>query len=343
MKYLYTLLLLLPYLLLQAQDPRFAQFYAAPDQLNPALGVVYEGQLRFIAQYRDQWASVLNEAPFRTIAAHIDYRLNVGRNDYLSIGFSGLRDEAGSSNYTQSNGYLNLAYMKYLGGRSDKEYYLVAGAQVGEGQREINSGNLWFSQQFDLENLVVDASTPSGEAINPRSNIYPDFNAGMLWYTLTNNYAFYLGAAIFHINTPNISLYEGQREQLQERFVGHLGGEIGRNNALSLLPAAAVYLQGPAMDINIGANIRYASGEEEVALRIGGWVHLGRELEKNFSPESVTITTMLESNTWLLGLSYDINVSNLTAVSNARGAFEASFTYIIPEKQRQAKVNCPKF
>ena len=61
---------------IKAQDPRFAQFYAAPDQLNPALNVVYNGQMRFILNYRDQWSSVLNDVPFRTVAAHYDYRFN---------------------------------------------------------------------------------------------------------------------------------------------------------------------------------------------------------------------------------------------------------------------------
>jgi len=53
---------------------------------------------------------------------------------------------------------------------------------------------------------------------------------------------------------------------------------------------------------------------------------------------------MLEMKTWTLGLSYDINISQLTIVSNAKGAFEVSFTYILPTKDRKrAKVVCPKF
>jgi len=86
MKYIITILLACFFFSkLQAQDPRFAQFYAAPDQLNPALNVVYEGKFRFIANYRDQWASVLDDVPFRTISAHVDARFNIGKNDYLAV------------------------------------------------------------------------------------------------------------------------------------------------------------------------------------------------------------------------------------------------------------------
>ena len=40
--------------------------------------------------------------------------------------------------------------------------------------------------------------------------------------------------------------------------------------------------------------------------------------------DAVTIVGMLELNRWMLGLSYDITVSSLTAANNSRGAFELS-------------------
>ncbi len=343
MKYLFTTICLLAYLSLQAQDPRFAQFYAAPDQLNPALTGVYEGQFRFIANYRDQWASVLNNVPFRTLSTHLDGKISIGRHDYLSIGINGLRDIAGDSKYTQTSGSASLSYMKYLGGNSKRDYYLVAGAQAGLGQRSLNFGDLWFSEQFDQENLSINTNLPSGESARPQSDTYPDFSAGLLWYMIMGDHSFYFGGSMFHINTPNISLYEGILDRLHERYVGHLGGELSMNNNLSLLPAAAVYLQGPSTDINAGANFRYSSGGEDLAMRIGGWIHLSNQQEQGIGLEAFTVTAMLEMTSWMLGLSYDINVSDLTPASNARGAFEASFTYIIAEQSRRTRVNCPKF
>jgi len=328
---------------LKAQDPRFAQFYAAPDQLNPAMNVVYEGRMRFIANYRDQWASVLNDVPFRTMAAHLDYRFNVGRNDYFAVGLNGLRDEAGSSNFTQTNGNLNLAFMKYLGGSSKKSYYLVAGAQGGVGQRQIDIGNLWFSEQFDQENVAIDFAAPSGEIGMDRSAVYPDFSAGVMWYTITGDNSFYLGAAMYHINAPNVSLFDEQVEPLLERYVVHLGGEVSMTKYLSLLPAASVHFQGPSMDINAGANFRYSSDADGMALRIGAWGHLTNKLDNGIGLEAITVTAFLEMETWMIGLSYDINVSQLTPASNSRGAFEASFIYLLPEKGRRGRVSCPKF
>lgn len=329
----------------EAQDPRFAQFYAAPDQLNPALNVVYDGQMRFIVNYRDQWSSVLNDVPFRTLSVHYDYRMNVGKNDYLSIGFSGLQDEAGISRLKRTKGQANLAFMKYLGGNRQRDFYLVAGAQAGVGQHSLDWSDLWFSEQFDVGNVAIDFNVPSGEVENRTGRIFPDFSAGLLWYMLGDDFSFYFGGALYHLNTPNISIFENGVDRLNRRYVGHLGGEIAMTEYLSVLPAASINFQGPATDINIGTNFRYTSGElNDLALRIGGWAHIAGTENNGTAFEAFTVTSMLEMNTWMLGISYDINTSQLTPASNARGAFEASFIYIIPTSgKRRTKVICPKF
>jgi type IX secretion system PorP/SprF family membrane protein len=327
----------------EAQDPRFSQFYIAPDQLNPALGVVYDGKARFIANYRNQWSSILQDVPFRTMAAHFDIRQAIGK-DYMSLGFNVLKDEAGSSKLNRTKGSINLAYMKYLGGTKDKDFYLVAGAQAGVGQHHIAWDNLWFSEQYNSSKDIIDYKVSTGEVENRKSNIYPDFNAGLLWYLLAEEYSFYFGAAMYHINQPNISLFEGNSEPLSRRYVGHLGGEIKMNKQLSLLPAAAVSIQGPSTEGNIGANFRYSTNERnELAMRLGAWAHLAEKEENGMGLEAVTLSTMLEMNTWTLGLSYDINTSGLNPATNYRGAFEASFIYIIPEGKRRFKISCPKF
>lgn len=328
----------------QAQDPRFAQFYAAPTQLNPALGVVYDGQMRLIFNYRDQWSSVLNEVPFRTVAAHFDYRQPIGKNDYASFGINALQDEAGLSRLHRTTGHLNMAYMKYLGGNKERDFYLVAGAQAGVGQHSLDWSDLWFSPQYDAANAVIDFNLPSGEVESQTGRVFPDFSAGMLWYLIGQQTSFYVGGAIFHLNTPNISIFDGSVDPLKRRYVGHLGAEVALTEYLSLLPATSIFFQGPATDINIGTNFRYFSGERnELALRIGGWAHITGRTPNGYALEAFTVTGMLEMSTWTIGLSYDINTSQLTPASNARGAFELSFVYVVPEKGRKLKVVCPKF
>ena len=46
------------------------------------------------------------------------------------------------------------------------------------------------------------------------TDIYLDFNAGLLWYALfADNQSLYFGGAIQHLNTPNISFLENVDEK----------------------------------------------------------------------------------------------------------------------------------
>jgi hypothetical protein len=101
--------------------------------------------------------------------------------------------------------------------------------------------------------------------------------------------------------------------------------------------------QGPAFETNAGMNIRYSNNDlNELALRFGMWARLGNKLDQGMQMDALVLVTMLEFNRWMLGLSYDVTVSQLTQANNSRGAFELSLTYFHPE-QRRVRVQCPKF
>jgi hypothetical protein len=51
----------------------------------------------------------------------------------------------------------------------------------------------------------------------------------------------------------------------------------------------------------------------------------------------------LESNAFTLGLSYDINISSLQTVSEGRGGFELSLSYIGFLEHENPRFLCPKF
>lgn len=78
-----------------------------------------------------------------------------------------------------------------------------------------------------------------------RTPLYPDFNAGLLYYALFyENSRFLLGAAMTHIIEPSISLMNNTSEKLYRRWVGNIGGELPLNNELSLSPGVIVMGQG---------------------------------------------------------------------------------------------------
>ncbi len=332
----------------EAQDPHFSQFYAAPSQLNPAMTGVFEGRWRFHANYRDQWRSVMETTPFRTVAAGFDMRYNIVGNDFVGIGISALADQGGTSHFRTNRGHISAAYMKQVGGgryRTDDQY-LIAGGSFGFGQNSIDN-RLWFSQQYDIGAGFPITSNSSGEVFDNEdvlsSDIYLDFNAGLMYYALFgDNTSIYAGAAMNHLNSPNISLLENGNEQLYTRWIGHAGGEIPFTTELSILPAVQVMGQGPSFESTFGANFRYSNHDwYELAIRAGLWARMANTISGQ-NVDAMIVTAILEMERWNLGISYDITTSSLKEANNSRGAVELSLIYTHPAKSR-IKVNCPKF
>src|SRR3954464_15671772 len=90
--------------LLHAQDPEFAQYYAAPLYLNPAFTGTASDH-RFIANHRNQWPNITNG--FVTSALSYDYNL-----EHLNsgLGFMVMTDKAGTANLKSTVFNFQYAY-----------------------------------------------------------------------------------------------------------------------------------------------------------------------------------------------------------------------------------------
>ncbi|MFT6320519.1 MAG: type IX secretion system PorP/SprF family membrane protein [Granulosicoccus sp.] len=330
-----------------AQDRQFSQFYASPMNLNPAMTGVFEGSFRAVINYREQYNSILDIHPFRTISAGFEKRFRIVNSDYLSVGVTAMQDQSGVAGYGQYRGSLSTSYMKQVGGSrySSQSQYLIAGAQVGFGQNRIDPTRLWFSAQFDQPTVSVNNSIDNQEAnLTTSTDVFLDFNAGLMWYArLDENKSVYIGGAVNHIAPAQITLYDqGPGETLHMRITGHAGAEIPLNRELSLLPAILVMSQGPSFQTNFGANFRYSNHDwREVAIRVGLWSRISKTVEGGHA-DALIISTILEMERINLGLSYDVNTSSLKTASQSRGSLEISLIYVHPTKTKY-KVNCPKF
>lgn len=332
-----------------AQDPRFSQIQASPLQLNPALTGIYKGSYRLSMNYRELYASILGDTPYRTFAASFDSRVPVSNRDYAGLGFSALRDQAGIGNFSRSMAHLSASFIKQLNGRyrgRGSDQYLVAGVQTGFGQYRVSNNRLWFSNQYDLNNYQVDPTQPNGELFESiPTRVFPDVNTGLLWYSVfEDRKSLFFGAAANHLNRPDISLTEFVKESLPVRWVVNFGGELPLGKELSILPSLALMRQGNYMSSTLGSNFRYTSRDwREIALRAGAWLHISNRLEGSMQQDALIIGAVLETETLNFGLSYDLTLSNLALANDSRGAFEISVQYIKPEKSRKPKVNCPNF
>ncbi|MFM2268565.1 MAG: hypothetical protein RL757_2006, partial [Bacteroidota bacterium] len=246
-----------------AQDAVFGQFYAAPMNLNPAMTGVFGGQWRANINYRQQWTNIFSDFPLQTLHAGFDYKFRVMDDDFLCVGADFLRDElGGDARLNRTYGNLSLSFMKQLNGSRYRsgDQYLILGLQGGVGQHAMGGNSLWFDRQFDPLAANVNTNLPTGELTPQAGKIYPDFNAGLMWYSvMDDNQSIYVGISGHHILQPNISFFNNSKENLYRRFSLNFGGEVPISQQLSLLPGLLATLQGPSMTTAFGTNFRYSN------------------------------------------------------------------------------------
>src|SRR5690606_7841382 len=147
------------------------------------------------------------------------------------------------------------------------------------------------------------------------------------------------GIALFNITKPQQSFFGNSNITLDRRLSFNIAGQYKLTDKWDLLPATLFMAQGTFREFIIGSSVRYIledSRQEYRAIRAGGWA---RTRDAGF------ISVGIDYNEWFVGLSYDINFSNLRPASHGRGGFELSVIYIFGEylpKRLKYKV-CPEF
>jgi len=348
MKGLYKLLLVSCGLFIgfstSAQDIHFTQFYMSPLNLNPAMTGVNNCKTRMIVNYRNQWASALGANAYNTYSASYDQKMPVGREDYFGIGGSVWGDVAGESRFGTTQGRLSLSYSKKMAGYRKKASYLVIGADAALTQRSIDQTDLRWPSQIDGQGF--DPTKPTGEVAFDGDFIYPDIAAGLMWFSVIDEKTnWYLGAALHHLNQPNVSFLNTRPVSLYSRATIHGGAQFPVSLRMSVLPFFVYMSQGPHKEFNGGASVRFAMGPSRASnqsWQVGAWYRLGTKEEGGLHSDAVILSTRFNYDQFSIGFSYDMTISDLATAGAANGAFEFSLVYQICGPESRG-VYCPKF
>ncbi len=321
-KYLYILLLITS--ILSAQDVHFSQIQESPLWLNPANTGFFNGYLRAIANYRNQWASMGN--PYQTMSLSVDgSALKTKKNKaYLGLGLFVFNDKAGVANIgtTQVQFHLNAIL------KTSKKSSMSGGINLGYNQNSANYAALTYGNQFTGKD--IDKNIASGENVTYKSFVNMDVGAGINYEYSSANvdmvrddiFSIKFGAAVHHINQPTQKFSSGSSYQLPMRFVGNVQARIDfKDTKISLLPSLIYLRQGTAQEINIGTHIRYrfknntkiTGAKTETGINIGLYYRVG---------DAVIPQVNLDMGQYAIGLSYDFNLSKYTQVSRSQGGFE---------------------
>ncbi len=325
------------------QDIHFSQFYMSPLNLNPALTGVMNCNSRAIVNFRNQWAAVIGANAYNTYSASYDRKIPVGRVDYFGVGGSLWGDVAGESRFGSTQGRFSMSYSKKMGGRRKSSHYLVIGAEAALTQRRIKPGDLRWPSQITGQGF--DPTLPSNEIINDFDFLYPDIGAGILWFSvLDENTNYYIGAAIAHLNQPNVSFLDAP-VSLYTRTTIHGGAQFPMSPKMSLLPYGIVMLQGKHMEVNVGASVRFKLGPARTSnqsWQIGGWYRIGNQESGGLISDAMILSTRFNYDQFGIGFSYDLNISDLRAGGAGNGAFELSLSYELCGPENRG-VYCPRF
>ena len=334
MKFFVTLIFLMLAADVMSQDPHFSQFFSSPMTLNPAFTGKFNGVVRAAANYRNQWPTI-NRA-YETGTASVDFPILAGyipSTDTWGLGLMGYTDKSAAGAVSFNYFSISTAYHKGLD--EDGFHQLGAGFQVTYSNMLINTSKLTFEDQLTSAGFTK----PTEEIFNNstlKAN-YVDVNAGILYTASTNEKNnVYAGVSLYHINRPKQE-FTGVNYNLYPRATIHAGGYFPAGDLLTVHLSGLYSTQAGAHETLLGGAMQFVAGDPNAAKPTsvygGGWVRFGDALIPYIG---------LEFSDLRVGVSYDINISNLKTASESRGGIEISLIYI-KQRAEGKGLPCPKF
>lgn len=346
MKKIILLMILISPFFMKAQDIHFSQFNETPVLLNPAMScTAYD--TRIIANYKNQWASVTS--PFQTYGISIEKAIKhlKLKKAYIGMSLSVYKDKAGDAGLGSILGNLGINAIIKTG-----EYSKIsAGIGGGINYRTINVSKLQWESQYN--GSTYDAGIASGEKVPVSSLVQADFVGGIVYHyaksekdiTAQEGTKFNIGFSAFHYNMPQYSFVNSNAKQYA-KFVMHSNFDIGINGAgMAIVPSVLYVRQGPSQEINVGCLFKYIISDQSVytsikkpsAISLGAYYRVG---------DAIIPSLLFQYDKYAFGLSYDLNLSELTGVSKTKGGLEFSLRFNTSPgygKSLGASVNRPTY
>ena len=311
---------------LSAQDIHFTQFYMSPMTLNPAMAGKFKGTVRIGGIYRNQFSSVLGSGAYSTPSAWVDAPLFRGlrRQDWIGAGLMLFQDQAGAGNLKHSAFKLGASYHFSLD--KDRKNVLTLGVHYGGEQRNISQDGLTFEDQFPSGSIDPSLATMETFFANGgESNVsYTDWDAGLLFTSQLNKTTdMNIGVSMYHLFQPNYSLTNTQNDlgDIPRRMVVHGQFNTELSEKFTLSPRFLFQSMSGADEIVVQGMGGYLFNQEkQITINFGLGYRLGDAVQALAGAKIKDLT---------VGLAYDINVSDLSTITNYRGGFELAANYII--------------
>lgn len=321
------------------QDPHFSQYEATPLIVNPAnTGLKHD--LRAVVNYRNQWGAVAT--PYKTTAFSFDMRTNKGgtNNSYIGVGGQFLHDKSGDANMSMIQGNLNVSGIIKL----DANSKFSLGLMGGFGQRGTDYDNFRWESQY--ASGAYNSQLSSNETFATPTFSYFDAGAGIAWtygkdqgyLTSNDGIKATVGLSASHFGLPAAS-FNNADATLKTKFIGHASMEVGKQNTnLTFIPSFYFIQQGKQREVLFGNTFRYLlqEGSHFTGFTKSSSVSLGM----HYRLQDALITSFqVDYANYTVGISYDINLSQLSTASNMRGGLELFLRFVTPNPFSRGSVS----
>lgn len=300
-----------------AQDPNFAQFFASPLNINPALTGNINADWRVISNFRDQWIGPAS--PYVTGTVSYDRKLFQNRmmgeeeGNRFGLGAMLMYDRAMAGVAKNTYASLNFAYNVKLT-EGDVINRLGMGIGAIYGRKYVDFSKLDFEEQFVGNGF--NTMLPTGEEALSNMKAYLSMSGGLVYSRSTEKSNIDFGIAAFHFNKPKQTFLEDPNQRLEMRKVAHANMELYLNESLIFNSNATYQMQSTARYYSFGAGMGYViTTQPYFILNAGLWY---------WSENQLTPVIGFQYNEFQLGLSYDITISKLNDAPRRANSFELS-------------------
>lgn len=335
----FLIIILLPGFNTIAQDIHFSQFFEAPLLRNPSLAGIFKGDIRVQGVYRDQWKSFTNA--YRSGSLNAEYKMPIGKgNDFVTAGLQVLYDKAGAAGLTTNFVMPAINYHKSLS--NEKVMYLSVGFMGGILQKKIDRSKITTNNQYD--GTAFNPALADGETFVSPNYTSTDGSFGASFNTsfgTEQKNSLYVGAAYHHVSRPKNSFYLSAAAALNPKYVFSAGVKYNIDD-YTYFTLQADHSQQGAFNETIGG-VLYSFKLEGTPDDPLYTLHLGAFLRWK---DALIPVFKIDYNPFEVTVSYDVNISTLNTVSQGRGGFELSVSYIgflNRSNSSKYKVLCPRF
>lgn len=298
-----------------AQDIHWSQFNDNPVFQNPGNTGNFNGDIRFVGNFRDQWRAV--SVPYQTLSLSVDGKPYNFRN--LGIGGVFFHDVTGDGRLRTIELQANVAYLLKL--TKDSTHTISPGVNIGMNHRQVNWDAFKFGNQYNGQ--YFDPGMPTNELYKSDKKTNFSFGVGATYrYLIGKRKTLEAGAALFNINRPNQGFFnEVVNRDMRTNISARLYYPIGLD--WDIIPSIQLSFQGVYREFIFGSSVKYTLVNrlsKYRAVYAGVWYR---------TVDAAYLSIGMDYQQWFVGLSYDMNFSTLTKASRARGGFEVAVRYIL--------------